>query len=148
MKDFITESQSEFREELIRSLESAATKRHLAFLENSKYGDLYGGKSLTASWEIYDEFDPTSRAILIAKFQQTSGTTEEKIPFEVIRALEFLLSNKSFKKVWIVLGGFGWNENFINFIEKRLHLWIPEMVGRVQIIVRKSEYTLTDFSIF
>jgi len=148
MKDFITETQTEFRKEIIRSLEFAAAKRHLACLENSKYGDLYGGKSLTASWEIYDEFDPTSRAILIAKFQQTSGTTEEKIPFEVIRALEFLSSNDNFKKVWIVLGGHGWNENFIDFIEKRLHLWIPEMVGRVQIIVSKNEYTSTDFSNF
>jgi len=148
MKDFICETQEEFRSELILALETAGGKRKLGFLENSKFDVLGGSKVLSATWEIYDEFDSSNRAIVITKYQNSSGTTEEKLPFEVIRCLEFLNSDSKFRKVWILLGGYGWNLNFIEFIEQRLEHWIPEMAVKVEIIVRKSEFQRLDFSNF
>ena len=148
MKDFICETQEEFRNELTIALETAGGKRKLGFFENSKFDVLGGSKFLSATWEIYDEFDPSNRAIVITKYQNSSGTTEEKLPFEVIRCLEFLNSDSKFRKVWILLGGYGWNLNFIEFIEERLEYWIPEMAGKVEIVVRKSEFLRLDFSDF
>jgi hypothetical protein len=147
-KDFICETQGEFTRELTGALEKAAVKRKMGFFENSKFDVLGGTKILSATWELYDEFDPAHRAIVITKFQNTSGTTEEKLPFEVIRCLEFLDRDRRFNKVWILLGGFGWNLNFIEFIEKRLEHWVPEMAGKVEIVVRKNEFQRLDFSDF
>lgn len=148
MKNFICETQDEFRTELTVALETAGGKRKLGFFENSKFEVLGESKVLSATWEIYDEFDPGNRAIVITKFQNSSGTTEEKLPFEVIRCLEFLNIDSRFRKVWILLGGFGWNLNFIEFIEERLGHWIPEMAGKVEIVVRKNEFQRLDFSDF
>lgn len=148
MENFIAQSQIEFNQEIVLALEIASKKRDLAFLENSKISVSNAGKTFTASWEIYDEFDGNSRAILISKFQRTSGTTEEKIPFDVIRALEVIASDNRYKKVWIVLGGTGWNQKYLQFIETKLQNWIPQMIGRVLIVVRRSDFLSTDFSDF
>lgn len=148
MHNFICESQEEFRSELLLVLEQAAIKRKLGFFENSKFENPNGGKSLTATWEIYDEFDQKSRAIIIAKFQKSSGTTEEKLLFEVVRCLEFFEHDSRFQKAWIILGGYGWNENFIHFIENRLFLWIPKMKGKVEIVCRRVHFEEIDFAKF
>lgn len=148
MANFIAQSQVEFNQEIVLALDLASKKRGLAFLENSRISNSNAGKSFTASWEIYDEFDGNSRAILISKFQRTSGTTEEKIPFDVIRALEIIASDDRFKKVWIVIGGAGWNQKYLQFIETKLQNWIPQMIGRVLIVVRRNDLLTTDFSDF
>ena len=41
------------------------------------------------------------------KWQQTGGTAEQKVPFEVISLAEFVL-NGEFAKAYLVLGGEGW----------------------------------------
>jgi len=53
------------------------------------------------------------KEILISvKWQQVSGTAEQKVPFEVICLLE-ALENGSYQKAYLVLGGEGWT--FRNF---------------------------------
>lgn len=48
------------------------------------------------------------RQILISvKWQQVSGTAEQKVPFEVICLLE-ALADGPFEKAYLVLGGEGW----------------------------------------
>lgn len=55
--------------------------------------------------------EKASRQILISlKWQQTSGTAEQKIPFEVICLVEALLqSDGRYQKAYLVLGGEGWS---------------------------------------
>jgi hypothetical protein len=48
-----------------------------------------------------------SRYLVSMKWQQVSGTAEQKVPFEVISLAEFVLSGK-FTKAYLVLGGEGW----------------------------------------
>jgi hypothetical protein len=44
------------------------------------------------------------------KWQQTSGTTEQKVPFEVISLAELVQKSQGrFKKAYLVLGGEGWS---------------------------------------
>lgn len=47
------------------------------------------------------------RLLISMKWQQVSGTAEQKVPFEVICLLEALESN-NYQKAYLVLGGEGW----------------------------------------
>ena len=51
-----------------------------------------------------------SKKILISlKWQQVSGTAEQKVPFEIICLLEAMdNSNTPYEKAYLVLGGNGW----------------------------------------
>jgi hypothetical protein len=53
---------------------------------------------------------PDGTGILISlKWQQVSGTTEQKIPFELICLAETVLAHDNdFEKAYLVLGGSGW----------------------------------------
>ncbi len=48
-----------------------------------------------------------SRFLISLKWQQVSGTAEQKVPFEVICLAEAVLYG-SFAKAYLVLGGEGW----------------------------------------
>jgi hypothetical protein len=50
------------------------------------------------------------RSVLVSvKWQQVSGTAEQKVPFEVICLLDALDANpEAFAKAYVVLGGEGW----------------------------------------
>src|SRR5216684_5423207 len=47
------------------------------------------------------------RFLISLKWQQTGGTAEQKVPFEVISLAEVVLAGK-FVKAYLVLGGEGW----------------------------------------
>lgn len=47
------------------------------------------------------------KLIISLKWQQTSGTAEQKVPYEVICLLE-AVNNKHADKAYLVLGGSGW----------------------------------------
>lgn len=49
------------------------------------------------------------REVLISvKWQQVSGTAEQKVPFEVICLLDAMETAGNFEKSYVVLGGEGW----------------------------------------
>jgi hypothetical protein len=58
------------------------------------------------------------RSILVSlKWQQTSGTAEQKIPFEVMCLADAVVSsNGKFTRAYVVLGGDGWSlrEFYVN----------------------------------
>ena len=44
------------------------------------------------------------------KWQQTSGTAEQKVPFEILCLAEAVAESRGrFKKAYLVLGGSGWS---------------------------------------
>lgn len=53
------------------------------------------------------------RVLISLKWQQTSGTTEQKVPFEVICLAEAL--DRGYEKAYIVLGGEGMRANLRQF---------------------------------
>ncbi|MYA60163.1 MAG: hypothetical protein F4X40_06350 [Chloroflexi bacterium] len=53
--------------------------------------------------------DHFGRPYLISlKWQQVSGTAEQKIPFEVVCLADAMMRNEEFFKAYLVLGGEGW----------------------------------------
>jgi hypothetical protein len=54
---------------------------------------------------------PGAAAILVSlKWQQTSGTAEQKVPFEVMCLADAIRSSKgAYERAYLVLGGDGWS---------------------------------------
>ncbi len=84
--------------------------------------------------------EKNGRLILISmKWQQVSGTAEQKVPFEVICLLEALESG-AYSKAYLVLGGEGWTlrsfyvedglQQYLNYGEKVEILTLESFVGR------------------
>jgi len=49
------------------------------------------------------------KILISSKWQQTSGTAEQKVPFEVMCLAEALIDNKGvYSKAYVILGGDGW----------------------------------------
>ena len=56
-----------------------------------------------------------SKFLVSLKWQQTAGSAEEKVPFEVIKLLHTLRENTAYDKAYIVVGGDGFNTGLIGF---------------------------------
>ena len=56
------------------------------------------------------------------KWQQTSGTAEQKVPFEIICLAEALRAYPQYKRAYVVLGGSGWTlrDWFIQNLQRHL----------------------------
>ena len=70
------------------------------------------GKRISGRKHVVDVLaEKEGRRILVSlKWQQTSGTAEQKIPFEVICLVEAILQSAGeYQKAYLVLGGEGWS---------------------------------------
>ena len=64
------------------------------------------------------------------KWQQVQGTAEQKIPFEIICLADALISDESYYKAHLVLGGNGWRyKDFYLSGDLRAHLANADMVN-------------------
>jgi predicted AAA+ superfamily ATPase len=50
-----------------------------------------------------------AKILVSSKWQQTSGTAEEKVPYEVMCLAEAMKEDSMIKKAYVVLGGDGWS---------------------------------------
>src|ERR1700722_15836262 len=50
-----------------------------------------------------------TKILVSSKWQQTSGTAEEKVPYEVMCLAEAMKDNSEIKSAYVVLGGDGWS---------------------------------------
>lgn len=48
------------------------------------------------------------KILVSSKWQQTSGTAEEKVPYEVMCLAEAMKDNSDVAKAYVILGGDGW----------------------------------------
>lgn len=72
------------------------------------------------------------RGVLVSvKWQQVSGTAEQKVPFEVICLLD-ALANGPYKKAYLVLGGEGWKMRQF-YVDGGLKKYLP-LEDRVEIM--------------
>ena len=69
----------------------------------SRFG---GGKHVV---DVLAEESQGHKIIISLKWQQVSGTAEQKVPFEAMCLAEAILTNKdTYQKAYLVLGGEGW----------------------------------------
>jgi hypothetical protein len=73
--------------------------------------------------------------LVSVKWQQVSGTAEQKVPFEVI-CLEEALRTGSYQRAYVVLGGNGWKlRNFYVSAGLNQHL---KLSGKVEIVTLEA----------
>jgi hypothetical protein len=70
-------------------------------------GDRFGG-TRKHFIDVIAEDERGKKFLVSLKWQQVSGTAEQKVPFEVICLSEAILSTEEFCKAYLVLGGEGW----------------------------------------
>ena len=93
-----------------------------------------GGGNHRIDYELISKSDPNLRGLLSCKIQNTSGTAEEKIAYEVIKLLHAMKVDTRYKHAWIVMGGSGWSNGIRKFVNEELVNWIPEMRNKVTIL--------------
>src|SRR6266851_4533880 len=87
----------------------------------SRFG---GGRHIVDAIAEKDE----QRFLISLKWQQTGGTAEQKVPFEVMSLAEVVLAGQ-FAKAYLVLGGEGWTlRDFYVSGELKKHLWHADKV--------------------
>lgn len=65
-----------------------------------------GGKHIV---DVLAQRPPDRRFLISLKWQQVSGTAEQKVPFEAISLADAILSSPgTYTKAYLVLGGQGW----------------------------------------
>lgn len=69
--------------------------------------------------------------LISVKWQQVSGTAEQKVPFEVICLLD-ALEGSAYSKAYLVLGGEGWKLRHF-YVDGGLKRYLP-IDGRVEIL--------------
>ena len=82
----------------------ALTRGGYTYQVQQRIGKRFGGGVHVV--DVIAELDG-SRYLVSLKWQQVSGTAEQKVPFEVICLAESVLSGE-FSKAYLVLGGEGW----------------------------------------
>ena len=69
-------------------------------------GERPGGRKHMVDFLVWKE---GSNPILVSmKYQDTPGTAEQKVPFEVICLMKAIKDNETYEKAYIVMGGSGW----------------------------------------
>jgi len=60
--------------------------------------------------------------LISMKWQQSSGTAEQKVPFEIICLAEAVKATPNYKRGYVVLGGPGWTlrDYYVDNIQKHL----------------------------
>jgi hypothetical protein len=148
MQTPICDTAASFESLVSIRLQEEDSKRALTFKPDSGVGLKPDGREFKVDWELIDELDQSQRAIVLCRFKEQSGSTEDKLPFDVIKILSLMKSDSRYKRGWIVLGGSGWTKSLVDFYKSNLKEWIPNMSDSVRIVSTLEELSRVSFSDF
>lgn len=97
---------------------------------------LFGGP-YKADFLIYDT--EKGNIIVSAKWQQVSGTAEQKLIYEIASLISIVRKNQSFRKAYVVIGGSGFSPGARAYLLKQRHTEVLSDGSLVEVI------TLEDF---
>lgn len=101
------------REQVIRPVLGAG-----AFRAQVAVGTKLTGEPYLADFVVYEASD----SILIsAKWQQTKGTAEEKILWDIANLIAIVRSSTAYRKAYVVLGGSGFSNGMRSFLVRQGH---------------------------
>ena len=99
-----------------------------AFKEQVVVGnDLFGNK-YKADFVLNDEI------IMSAKWQQTRGTAEQKVDYEIITLVKILKENPKYKKAYIIISGTGYTKKAKDFYLNQKHVEYIKEGNLIEII--------------
>jgi len=129
-----TDSGRFFEATVEQAIRRSCEANNLSAYSQRYIGTTPAGRRHKVDWELVHNADPSVRGIVSCKFQMNTGTTEEKVPYEVVKLVHAMENDARYKKAWIVLGGTGFSPGLKEFFEKKLHEKIPQMKNKVFII--------------
>ena len=88
-------------------IKRSCEKNNLSIKVQSNVGKSPKGGKHVVDVELISNDDPNKRGLISCKVQHVNGTTDEKIPYEVVKLLLLMKNDPRYKKAWIVLGGAG-----------------------------------------
>jgi hypothetical protein len=85
--------------------------------------------------------------IVSCKTQNTGGTAEEKLPFELMKLAHTVSDDPSHWGDYAVLivDGVGWSPGIKNMLEQDAWLWMEEARKRVKIYYSAEDFVKTEF---
>lgn len=128
-------------------IKRSCEKNNLSIKVQSNVGQSPKGGKHVVDVELISNDDPNKRGLISCKVQHVNGTTDEKIPYEVVKLLLLIKNDPRYKKAWIVLGGAGIKPELKQFYKTELEKFIPEMKDKVFIISSTDELLSTDLSL-
>ena len=80
------------------------------------------------------------RIVISLKWQQSSGTAEQKVPYEFMCLADVLSRDSAIDKAYIVIGGDGWTKHnfFLNGLENWVNTTEEVLVMRLELFVAKA----------
>ncbi len=97
-----------------------------------------GGGRHRIDWELVSQSNASIRGLISCKVQNTSGTADEKVAYEVIKLLYSMDVNPEYKKSWLILGGNAWTQEKINFLNIEMPKYVPKM-NKGKIIIWRTD---------
>ena len=134
-----TTTGSQFESIVESVIKRSCEKHNMKALPQVTVGDKPGVGRHRIDWELVDKNDENIRGLVSCKSQNTSGTAEEKVAYEVIKILHSMKVDSRYMHGWIILGGTGWSHSMRSFIEKDLSNWVPAMKGKITIFMSTDE---------
>lgn len=117
----------------------------LSFQEQVAVGEKPGGGIHRADHVVRR---PDGTELLVScKTQNTGGTAEEKLPYELIKLANTVTDDPARwgKYAVLVISGTGWSASIKQFIEDDSWVWMPEARSRVRIYYSPAEFVEQEF---
>ena len=89
------------------------------------------GEAYIADFVVYH---PSGNIIVSAKWQQTKGTAEEKILWDIANLIAIVRGSGGYRKAYVVLGGGGFSEGMLNFLLRQGHSGILQDGHLVEVV--------------
>jgi hypothetical protein len=111
-------------------------------------GQKPGGGRHRVDYELVSKDNENVRGLVSCKNQNTSGSADEKIAYEVIKLLYTMEHDQRYRHAWLVLGGVGWSDNVRNFLRSEIHKWIPAVDrGKLTFVLSSDELMVVNFTL-
>lgn len=132
-----------FEEDVGEVLSRACDKHGYSKRPQARVGTTPGGSAHIVDWEIWDSNNHNVRALVSCKYQDSGGTAEEKIPYEVIKLVKAMNDDSRYRFAWLVIGGDGWNSGLLSYYVNGLVMDIPTMDGKLKIVTFNDIFSET-----
>lgn len=142
-----TASGKYYEETVKRAIKRSCDRNGLSAIPHQVVGVSPSGRRHVVDWELVSNKDESVRGLVSCKFQDTGGTAEEKVPYEVLKLVFAMELDARYRKAWIVLGGKGWTDGLKFFYQTDLQKWIPTMSQRIVIIPDTDTLLSADLSL-
>ena len=115
-------------------LNSISAKQNVMIQRGITVGLKPNGQPNRFDFSISRDTNHDIRGLVSCRSQSTSGSAEEKVPFEVVRMLRTMSLDSRYRRGWIILGGNGWSSDLLDFYVHDLIEFIPQMKNKVHIL--------------